>query len=69
MQLTDMSEWTIAQQYLNGSDAHKTTYTYNDESLYVMVPYENTVEDASATVASLLNGTAETTQSQMTDSK
>ncbi|MFA0814888.1 MAG: LCP family protein [Anaerofustis sp.] len=69
MQLTDMSEWTIAQQYLNGSDAHKTTYTYNDESLYVMVPYENTVEDASAAVALLLNGTAETTQSQTTDSK
>jgi hypothetical protein len=34
-----------------------------------MVPYENTVEDASVAVASLLNGTAETTQSQTTDSK
>ena len=68
MQLTDMSDWTITQQYLNGSDAHKTTYTYSDELLYVMVPYQNTTENAAKAVETMFSSD-NVTQTKTTDSK
>ncbi len=68
MQLTDMSDWTITQQYLNGSDARKTTYTNSDELLYVMVAYQSTVEDSAEAIAAMFSPDSDT-QTQTTGSK
>lgn len=45
-QLTDMAAWKITSISLNGSDAHETTYTFGSEVLYVMKPYEDSLNDA-----------------------
>jgi len=45
-QMLNMSSWKITTNSLNGSGASKTTYTYGYEKLYVMIPYEESVEKA-----------------------
>lgn len=46
MQLSDMSEWHVSTISLDGSGAYKTTYSYPTQELYVMLPYEDTIDDA-----------------------
>lgn len=45
-QMLNMSSWNISTNSLNGSGTSKTTYTYGYEKLYVMIPYEDSVNSA-----------------------
>ncbi len=45
-QLTDMATWKITSINLDGSDAHEATYTFGSEVLYVMKPYEDSLNEA-----------------------
>jgi len=46
MQLNTMPNWTIESISLNGSDSYGYTYTYPNQELYVMIPNEDTINDA-----------------------
>ena len=54
-QILNMSSWEIMSNSLNGSGASKTTYTYGYEKLYVMVPYEKSVEKAITKINEVIN--------------
>lgn len=53
-QMLNMSSWNIYTNSLNGSGASKTTYSYGSEKLYVMIPYEDSVQSAIAKIAELV---------------
>lgn len=53
-QLSDNAQWTVESFSVNGSDAHSTTYSMNQE-LYVMIPDESTVEEAKTKLAAIGN--------------
>ncbi len=46
MELDKMPKWNITSISLDGSDAHKFTYTYKTYELYVMIPKEETINEA-----------------------
>ncbi len=58
MQLVDMADWTITSITLNGGDAYRPTYTMGSEKLYVMVPYEDSVNEAIETIYRMFNPNA-----------
>ena len=51
-QLSENPQWEIESYSVNGSDAHSTTYSMN-QSLYVMIPDESTVQEAQDKLASV----------------
>lgn len=53
-QLESGASWTIESFSVNGSDAHSTTYSMNQE-LYVMIPDESTVQEAKDKLAAMGN--------------
>ena len=53
-QLEDNAAWSIDSFSVNGSDAHSTTYSMNQQ-LYVMIPDEATVQEAKQKLAALGN--------------
>lgn len=56
-QLNVMPEWDISSISVSGSDASEYTYSYGTkQKLYVMVPYENEVNEAKTKIAEILNG-------------
>ena len=46
MQLDSMPSWNIESISLNGSDSYGFTYTYPTQELYVMIPNEETIDEA-----------------------
>lgn len=65
-QLQSGASWSIESFSVNGSDAHSTTYSMNQD-LYVMIPDESTVQQAKEKLAALGNeveGVAESTASE-----
>lgn len=46
MQLNDMATWNVTSYSLNGYDGYEYTYSYSGGRLYVMRPYEETIEEA-----------------------
>ena len=56
MQLDKMPSWTIKKYSLNGSDAMNYTYSAGMQQLYVMIPDENTVTQASEYIKAMENG-------------
>ena len=46
MQLDKMPSWEFSSISLNGSDAHELTYSYPGQELYVMIPNEESVNEA-----------------------
>ncbi len=53
MQIDDPSKWTVETYSLNGSDSSQYTYSYGSQKLYVMIPDENTVEEAKTNIDSV----------------
>lgn len=56
-QIDDNASWNISSVSLNGSDAQEYTYSYSAEKLYVMIPDENSVNEAKAQIKNIINGT------------
>lgn len=55
-QLNNMTGWTIESISLDGTGAKKTTYSYGSQPLYVMIPNETTVINATNKINSILEG-------------
>lgn len=56
MQLNDMSSWTVTSINLNGSDGYGITYTGGNQELYVMMPNEDSVKEASDLIKLVMDG-------------
>lgn len=56
MQLDEMPSWNITSISLNGSDSYDYTYTYPYQKLYVMVPDEDTILEASEKLTMVKDG-------------
>ena len=56
MQLNDMAGWDIQSISVDGSGAHKTTYSVSGKSLYVMIPNDASVQNAKDRISAVLNG-------------
>lgn len=56
MQIDDMTSWDIDMISLNGSDASEYTYSYGSRKLYVMIPNEETVNNATKQINKVLIG-------------
>ncbi len=54
MQIDEMPEWTIENISLNGSDAFDYTYSYGGTKLYVMLPDNETVINATTKINEIL---------------
>jgi len=59
-QLNDMSSWKIEKQTLIGYDGSKQTYSWPNQYLYVMIPDNNSVNDAVKKIDEVYNGTNQT---------
>lgn len=56
MQIDDMPSWEIENISLNGSDGYDYTYSYGGTKLYVMIPDNETVINASNKINATLKG-------------
>ena len=56
MQLSDMSKWTITSISLDGFNGSEVTYTGGNQKLYVMIPDEETVKQASKLINDVIKG-------------
>ena len=56
MQIADMPNWEIENISLNGTDGYNYTYSYGGTKLYVMVPDNETVINASNKINTTLKG-------------
>lgn len=54
MQLDDMARWNITTISLDGSGSYTTTYYAPSTEVYVMVPYQDTVDAAKAAIKEVL---------------
>ena len=55
-QLENMSTWKVKKQYVTGKGASKQTYSMPGRNLYVMIPNEDSVEDARDYILKIYNG-------------
>ena len=55
-QLNDMQGWDIVSYSVNGYDSSNTTYSTGNQMLYVMVPNEETVNQAKEYLAQMYAG-------------
>jgi hypothetical protein len=55
MQLKDMSEWEITMLSMDGESAYKTTYTYSDSTVYVMLPYQDSITEIQHAVKDVMD--------------
>lgn len=55
-QLSDMKAWDIQTYSVNGSDSMATTYSAGSQELYVMIPDEDTVEQAKQYLQDMYDG-------------
>lgn len=55
MQLADMKPWTITSNNLTGSDGSAYTYSYSSQKLYVMIPNEDSIKEASNLIEEVMN--------------
>jgi len=56
MQLDDMSSWNVVSIALDGSNGSEYTYTGGNQKLYVMIPDESTIDNASSLINAVLKG-------------
>ena len=54
MQLSDMSEWIIETQSVDGSGAMRHTFTAPNNNRYVMIPYEDDLKKATEKISEIL---------------
>ncbi len=62
LQLSEMPSWKFESISLNGSDSHNYTYSYPNESLYVMEPNKESVSDAIAKIKEIEFGNTNTSE-------
>lgn len=55
-QLNSMADWNIAKYNLNGTGAHHVCYSMGARELYVMMPNEDTVDQASDYINDMIDG-------------
>lgn len=55
MQLSDMSGWTIESISVDGYGEHGPTYSYGSQPLYIMIPDQETVNAAKASIEAVMN--------------
>ena len=55
-QLNSMPDWQIAKYNLNGTGAHKSCYSMGAGELYVMIPDEETIDQASDYINDMIDG-------------
>lgn len=56
MQLNDMATWNVTSIGLEGSDGREYTYTGGNQKLYVMIPDQDSINQASSMIESALKG-------------
>ena len=56
MQLNDMASWNITSYSLDGSDGSDYTYSYPSSKAYVMIPYEDSVNEAQNLIDRVIAG-------------
>ena len=56
MQLDDMATWNVVSIALDGSNGSEYTYTGGNQKLYVMIPDEATIDNASSLINAVLKG-------------
>ncbi len=70
MQLGDLANWDIQSYTVTGSGAKSTKcYSAKGQSLYVMKPDENSVNEAKALIAAVLGGEDKLTSTSQTPEK
>ena len=70
MQLSDLSSWDIQSHSVTGTGAKSTKcYSAKGQSLYVMKPDENSVNEAKALIAAVLGGEDKLTSTSQTPEK
>ena len=70
MQLSDLSSWDIQSHSVTGTSAKSTKcYSAKGQSLYVMKPDENSVNEAKALIAAVLGGEDKLTSTSQTPEK
>lgn len=55
-QIDTMASWTLTSIGLDGSDGSEYTYSYSGQKLYVMIPNEETIENAKQKIKEVTNG-------------
>ena len=55
MQLKDRSKWNIIFNNLDGSDSFEYTYSYKKQKLYVMIPFESSIQEAKDKISEVYN--------------
>ena len=58
MQLNENKNWNINSTSLNGTDAYEYTYSYRHQKLYVMVPLQSSLDNATTLLNKLKNNEA-----------
>lgn len=56
-QINSMAKWTVTSISLDGSDGRRYTYSCPGQQLYVMIPNEESIEEAKQKIAEITNGT------------
>ena len=55
MQIDKSIEWEVSKYVLNGSNGNEYTYSYPKQKLYVMIPNEDSLNEAKEQIKSVLN--------------
>ena len=55
-QLNNMTSWSIEKQSVDGTGANRQTYSMPGRNLYVMIPDENSIKDATSNIDKVLKG-------------
>lgn len=55
-QINEMKPWNVTSISLDGTGASMETYSYKTQKLYVMVPNEETIENAKTKINQVING-------------
>lgn len=55
-QLNNMTSWSIEKQSVDGTGASRQTYSMPGRNLYVMIPDENSIKDATSKINKVLKG-------------
>lgn len=55
-QINEMSAWNVTSISLDGANGSEYTYSYPSQKLYVMIPYEETIENAKQKIVQVRNG-------------
>lgn len=54
-QISEMKPWNITSISLDGSDGREYTYSYKNQKLYVMIPNEETINNAKEKIKQVVN--------------